>query len=174
MRSRMVECNDPLLPAFDNRDNADAARAVFDDSYANRKLTGANNYNNWTNQYELSSADAEFSSDPDEDGIDNLTEYSFGGIPTNGSDSAVMPIFRTSTDGSPSFEYVYRRRRDAADRGLHYDLSLRTNLLAGFWVADGYTETGTAVIDADFEWVTNSIPTANTTNQFIRMKCIAW
>ncbi|MCF7847642.1 MAG: sulfatase [Kiritimatiellales bacterium] len=175
MRTRMVQSTDPLLPAFDARDNADAARQVFDDAYANRKLTGISKYNTWTNKYGIYGAEAEFSADPDSDGLDNLTEYSFGAIPTNGNDGAVLPMFGAlETNDLQVLEYVYRRRLDAAARGLHYDLSLRNDLTAGYWKAEGYTETGTEAINSYFEWVTNSIPIAGTTNQFIRLKCIAW
>lgn len=176
MHDRMVACNDPLLPAFNERENADAARAVFDEVYPNRTLTGNGAYYDWaTDTHGLSPADADYFDDPDRDGLDNLTEYSFGGVPTNGNDEAVLPIFGAlDGDGFQTLEYVYRRRRDAGARGLHYDLSVRRDLRTGYWRAGGLAETGTEVIDSNFEWVTNSIPTADTTNQYIRLKCIKW
>jgi N-sulfoglucosamine sulfohydrolase len=175
MRTRMVESTDPLLPAFDNRANPDAARDVFAEAYPNRKLTGQAKYDNWKNAYGLVDGDADYSADPDGDGVDNMTEYAFGAIPTNGNNGAILPMFGKPAGGDfQTLEYVYRRRRDAAKRGLHYDFSLRTDLLNGCWTEAGDTETGTAIIDSDFEWVTNSISTASTTNGFMRLKCIAW
>jgi len=176
MRKRMVECNDPLLPAFEARGDADIAREVFEEIYPNRTLTGTSYYYKWaTNTFGLAFSDAGFSDDPDGDGLDNLTEYAFGAEPTNADDKVVFPIFGDMDgDSFQTLEYVYRRRRNADARGLHYDLSQRKDLFTGYWSTEGIIETGTEMIDSNFEWVTNSISTAGITNRFIRMRCIKW
>jgi len=85
-----------------------------------------------------------------------LFEYAVGDI----------PVFEADED---NFIYIYDRRRDADARGLSYQLELSDNLVSNVWSNSGYTETGTNTIDAAFEAVTNSIPTASKPNQFIRL-----
>ncbi|MCF7847536.1 MAG: hypothetical protein K9M45_01700 [Kiritimatiellales bacterium] len=98
--------------------------------------------------------------DADEDRLSNLYEYGLGGVPTNGNDIGILPTLGNPADaGFQTLEYIYRRRRDAAKRGLDYHLELTEDLMSNVWTNDGYTETGTAVIDAAFEYVTNEIPT---------------
>lgn len=97
--------------------------------------------------------------DIEPDGLDNLAEYALGGNPTINDAVTVMPVFDVSGAGSSKVvEYTYRRRRDAAARGLTYGLNVSSNLLVDWMsVGDAY-ETGTAIIDPDFESVTNEVP----------------
>lgn len=126
-------------------------------------------FESWVVDYGLFGSNALSSTDYDLDGMDNLLEYAFGGNPTN-SDAAVMLPTQTISDGA-TWEYVYRRRVDAATRGLNYDLLLATNGLAGSWnsVSNAY-ETGSGEIDEDFESVTNEIPIAGQDSGFIELK----
>ena len=62
--------------------------------------------------------------------------------------------------------FVYPRRKGA---GLAYWLETSGNLLSNDWVASGYTELpGVGSIDADFEAISNSVPTAES-QAFIRL-----
>jgi len=71
--------------------------------------------------------------------------------------------------GTNWLEYSYRRRTDAAARGLDYSLELNTNLVSGVWSTNGYAETGTAPLETGFEAVTNQVPTTEM-NRFIRLR----
>jgi len=68
-------------------------------------------------------------------------------------------------------QYIYNRRRAAADRGLNYAIIVKTDLIKDQWLSYGtFFETGSAVIDSDFEAVTNEIPTAYFAEGFFNMK----
>lgn len=128
-------------------------------------------YEMWASGYGLFGRDAEVSANPDSDAMPNLIEYGLGGNPTNDLDPGVLPCFgRMDTDGTNAFEYVYRRRRDAAARGLTYFLELNPDLVAGTWTNDGYSVVGTGAINTDFEAVTNRVPAEALLHQFIRLK----
>jgi len=120
----------------------------------------------WTVGYGLIGTNANMTANSDGDPLNNLYEYGLGGVPTNGNDIGILPVY--GSEGS-SFQYIYRRRRDAAARGLSYALELTDNLVSNNWSSSGYAETGTNAIDTDFEAVTNSIPTVAKPSQFIRL-----
>jgi hypothetical protein len=104
--------------------------------------------------------------DPDNDGKNNLLEYAFGSLPTLGTDDVgaqdCFPRFG-KTDGEyfQTLELLYNRRRDAAARGLTYELKAVSNLAAAAWSTNGITETGAGAVDTDFEIVTNRISIGN-------------
>lgn len=128
-------------------------------------------YDTWTSGFNLSGTDAEWSADPDTDGLDNLTEYGLGGNPTNANDMDVLPTFALVEAGEINWmEYVYRRRSDAAIRGLDYYLELNTNLVAGVWTNSGYIATDPGGSAGGFEVVTNFVPTESFSAMFIRLR----
>jgi hypothetical protein len=92
--------------------------------------------------------------DPELDGILNIFEYAFGGHPLNAGDQDVLPMVSVDPSG---MEFTYRRRLDAASRGLTYTVRRSADLQAGSWTTAGVSETGTATIDAEFESVTTGI-----------------
>jgi hypothetical protein len=126
----------------------------------------------WTTGYGLAGADAELLANPDGDALNNLAEYALGGVPTNGNDASVIfPTFGTpANEMSQGLEYTYRRRINAAALGLSYALELSNSLLPPSWSTNGYTETGAAAVDSDFETVTNQIPVDTEPQQYIRLK----
>jgi hypothetical protein len=127
-------------------------------------------YEAWASKYGLSGSNAELSANPDLDGLVNLTEYGLGGNPTNAMDVGILPVFGMVTaDGTNWFEYVYRRRSDAAARGLLYYVELNTNLVSGAWTNTGYIVTGTGAFDAGFEVVTNRVPIEAFSTLFTRL-----
>ncbi len=102
--------------------------------------------------------------DPDEDGLVNLYEFGVGGNPTNPGSTGHTPTY---ANASNTFRYVYPRRRAS---GLNYWLETSDNLLSNDWSNSGYTELPlTGNINADFEAVTNELPTDGS-RTFIRLK----
>ena len=108
---------------------------------------------------------------PDGDALNNLAEYAFGGAPDNPADAAgLLPVSGIESGGGSNWmEYVYRRRTDAATRGLSYTLEECSNLVSGAWSAILTAPSGTAPLEAGFEAVTHQIP-ATEANQFIRLR----
>ena len=101
--------------------------------------------------------------------MDNLLEYALGGNPTNHDSGAKLPTFGTgSEDGTNWFNYVYRRRLDAAARGLTYEVLATENLVSNLW--NGTSEFDKRPIDAEFESVTNRVSTDAETQQFIKLE----
>lgn len=119
-------------------------------------------YDQWVTDNSLTGGDALRTADPDADGMENLLEYALGGDPNIDDADAKLPVSGIeSVGGTNWFGYVYRRRLDAAVRGLEYGVTLNdTDLVFGSWTNIGTSaEFGTAPIDADFESVTNVFST---------------
>jgi len=111
------------------------------------------------------------SADPEGDGIGNLIEYALGGFPNLGNEQGILPrIGKLPEESFQGLEYIYRRRRDAAARGLTYTVEASTNLPSSVWSTGGVTETGTGIVDGDFVSVTNRISFENSPAGFIRLK----
>ncbi len=93
------------------------------------------------------------------DGMDNLFEYAVGGDPLVDDAAALIPV-STFLDAD-TWLYIYRRRNDAAARGLTYDLQFKSDLIYDLtWTSTGGAgETGTNTTDLAFDVVTNTIPT---------------
>jgi len=102
--------------------------------------------------------------DPNGDGLESLLEYAFGGNPNLGNNGGILPVLGPVDS---EFEYIYLRRRDAATRGLAYDVQRTDSLVVPWSSAQGTEES--AVIDDDFELVTKRVDTAGTTNGFLRL-----
>jgi hypothetical protein len=125
----------------------------------------------WGDEYELTGSDTNYTAHTDTDGMNQLVEYGLGGNPTNDDAIAVLPITEMVEDGGTNWlEYIYRRRTDAASRGLEYWLELNTNMMSGSWTSNGYTEVNAGPLETGFEAVTNRISTESETNQFIRLR----
>jgi len=128
-------------------------------------------YASWSDEYGLTGSGTNYTAHTDTDGMNQLLEYGLGGNPTNDDAAAVLPITEMVEDGGTNWmEYVYRRRTDAAGRGLDYWLELCTNLTAGGWSTNGNFEVNAGPLEAGFEAVTNRISTESETNQFIRLR----
>ena len=109
--------------------------------------------------------------DPDGDGLDNLTEYAFGG------DAAVPSQVRPGTTASlsPSFQtgpaaISWLQRRDAVDRALGYMLERSSSLAPGTWTGVNPASTSTSVLDSDFVIVTATLPMDARSRLFFRVR----
>jgi hypothetical protein len=116
--------------------------------------------------------DAADLADPDQDGQNNLCEYALGGFPLLGKNddpgAAGFPSFgQRGADLFQGLELLYSRRRDAAARGLRYELKGATNLMSSGWSTNGISEVGAGTLDDDFEMVTNRIVLGDT--GFVRL-----
>lgn len=106
--------------------------------------------------------------DPDLDGMDNLLEYVLGGNPLFGDAATTLPTLEATPD---VLEYIYNRRNDAVTRGLTYGLLMNTSGLQFAWTNVGSSfETGSTVIDAEFDSVTNIVPIVGKDLGFVNLE----
>jgi hypothetical protein len=121
----------------------------------------ASAYDLWANMQGLEGTDADWFADPDGNGLDNQSDYALNGM---------VPIWGMENTGDSNVvEYVFQRRRDAAARGLAYNVEWTDNLVSNVWSSAGVAESGNEVIDAGFEAVTNRIP-ADLPQKFIHLE----
>lgn len=116
----------------------------------------AHSYLEWVSGVVSNALEWGYDDDPDGNGLGNLFEYAAG----------APPSFAPTGD---EFIYIYARRRDAAVRGLSYQLEFSDHLVSNAWHSGSHTESGTQIVDANFERVTNAVPTAGEDGQFIRL-----
>jgi O-glycosyl hydrolase len=104
--------------------------------------------------------------------LDNLSEYAWGGDPSDGSDRGREPQQALAAAGGTNFiEYVYYEREDAASRGLKSILTVATDLVAADWTDGTPYEIGRgAAGTAGYNAVTNRIPADGKDEQFIRLQ----
>ncbi len=103
--------------------------------------------------------------DDDQDGLPNLSEYALGGNPTNPADRGHVPTVGT---GTTWLDYVHAQR-SAPNSGITYTVEVTDDLVSPNWTTNGVEIVGTGVLDAEFDTVTNRIPTETKTEQFIRL-----
>ena len=120
----------------------------------------------WQELYSLTGSDAELTADLEPDGLINLLEYAYGGNPNVDDAASVSPVI--DAEGS-WFNYVYRRRTDAADRGLEYNVYSSANLVFDP-ITNATAEAGSATIDSEFESVTNRVSTDVEDSQFLELE----
>lgn len=116
--------------------------------------SAATNFTGWVNQYPTLGTSTNYLDDPDADGLNNLLEYAFGGVPTDSDATGLEPISMMDEAG---LLYTYRRRTDAAARQLDYSVLSGAELSLDA-ITNATEEVGSAAIDADFEVVTNRVP----------------
>lgn len=110
-------------------------------------------------------SDDSYSADADRDGRSNLMEFAVGGDPNSMNDGAVIP---TITKNGSSFQFVYRRRLNAAANGLNYSVKRSTSLESGSWSTNGISEAAASPVDASYENVTTNIESAE--KVFVRLE----
>jgi dienelactone hydrolase len=133
-------------------------------TFSNLNWSGGNyrkdeEFKRWGAGYGLRGNNAAPGFDVEPDGSDNLFEYAIGGSPVAEDSNTLLPWMRMPPSAEfQGMEYVYRRRRDAAARGLTYAVQGASNLVADSWSTNGVSEIGSGILDAEFESVTNRIP----------------
>ncbi len=143
---------------------------VWNETIVRSAPAGRTDYDIWADNYHLTGDDALPTSDIEPDGMENMLEYVLGGNPWANDAAAILPTSEFTMD---SIEYVYRRRLDAAERGLDYGLVLNTNGLDSAWdSATTNYETSTDPIDAYFESVTNEIPITGVDVGFVNLEVV--
>ncbi len=90
--------------------------------------------------------------DYDNDGIDNKTEYAFGGDPLSPASQGTLPRIG---QGASGLAYIYLLRNDPA---LSATTTVRTNLLTGAW--EPWTTQSGSGPEGDFTFYTNTLPTS--------------
>jgi hypothetical protein len=109
--------------------------------------------------------------DSEGDGVDNRTEYWFGGNPTVDDAATILPTFGIVPEsGTNWLEYVYRRRSDHQVRGLDYTVEATTNLVSGSWSTSGVMDAGSGSAGSGMDSITNRISTKQRPEQFIRLR----
>ena len=142
-------------------------KALYDDIYL--KVVEGTTYEDWVADWGLTGSDTNRTADIEPDGMDNLLEYALGGNPLVDDAASIMPGLQFPD--STTLEYIYRRRNDAAARGLTYDLQAKGDLVADPWTTTGGAyETGTSVIDVEFDAVTNSADITGTPELFLNLE----
>ncbi len=137
---------------------------------ATLKICVVGYYDTWASVEGLNAGNKDWLLNPDGDDLNNLLEYALGGSPTNGLEiPSITPTGEMVNVGSNVVDYVYRRRTDAAARGLDYTLEVATNLLAGSWSTNFHMEVATAPLEVGFESVTNRVDTVPD-SRFIRLR----
>jgi hypothetical protein len=106
--------------------------------------------------------------DFDLDGIENVYEFLFGSDPSvSNAPTVILPQFNIAAD---MFEYVYRRRQDAAARNLSYIPQQSPTLLSNGWSSAGITEVSSTFLDAETLIVTGHFPMLGTSSRFFRLR----
>ena len=88
-------------------------------------------------------------------------EYALGGNPIAGGDAAgQLPMVAIVEEGGEEYlEMTFRRRSDAALRGLTYTPQQSPDLSPGSWIASGITVESIVPIDTSFDAVTVRLTT---------------
>ena len=128
-------------------------------------------YRSWSRLLALPGA----ADDPDEDGVDNLSEYAFGGDPAvpaqvrPGTSVFLVPVFQPGS-GSGSAAISWLQRQDAEERALGYVLESSPSLTAGAWQRATPLSVSASVLDSDFEIVTAALPADDRGRGFFRVR----
>ncbi len=109
----------------------------------------------WAQGFGLSGSDADPDFDYEPDGMDNLTEYALGGIPTEDDAATVLPEFGIAEDaGTDWFYYIHNERTD--DASLTFTVQLKDDLIIDpTWETAGVEFVGESAVVDDFKSVTN-------------------
>ncbi len=132
---------------------SDGVITTFDDVNLTFSVLAA--YDLWIATFStVPAGERDYLSTPSGTGYTNLELYAFGGDPTSITSLAdAVPAAAVIGDGGSNYlELTYRRRIDAATRGLSYTPVFSTDLAV--WSSTGATEVSVTPIDADFESVT--------------------
>ncbi|VGO16421.1 hypothetical protein PDESU_05012 [Pontiella desulfatans] len=137
------------------------------------EVSGLGNYDEWAAGHGLYFSNAWKTVDLEPDGLDNWTEYIFGGDPGIDDTGSILPVFlprRSEAEAGGNYEYIYRRRSDYLARGLSYTVEATTNLVSGAWSTNGVIDAGVGFLDPATDSVTNRVSTEELPQQFLRLR----
>lgn len=139
---------------------------------ASTNTTPTSLWNDWIGSYPGVGANSNQLDHGDSDRLDNLTEYAYGGDPSDGGSQGNAPLQSQVTAGGTNYiEYVYFERTDAPARGLSSQLTVGTDLVVTNWADGSGYQTGSGASGiSGFNAVTNRIPTEPEARQFIRLQ----
>ena len=136
--------------------------------------TATSLWNEWINLYSGVGSNSNLLDHGDSDDLDNLTEYAFGGDPSDGGSQGNIPSQSlVDVGGTDYIEYVYYMRDDAGGRGLAYLITTDTDLVAApGWTNAHYEVTGTNTSTgiSGFNAVTNRMSTDPEAQRFLRLQ----
>ncbi|MEM7146137.1 MAG: LamG-like jellyroll fold domain-containing protein [Verrucomicrobiota bacterium] len=154
----------------------DGQVTTFDDVAVT--FTGVPYYDLWAGGFPgFTGSDALAGGNADGDDRTNLEEYADGGNPTVAGDGTgeYPQVVTVEDEGQSYFEVTYLRRRDAAVRGLSYEVERCDDLAAAVWLTSGVTEVDVTEVDAEFEAVTVRLDDPMIPNggpEFLRVKVV--
>ena len=122
-------------------------------------------YGNWSKTHGL--IERGFESDPDLDGVQNLSEYALGGDPTVFASQALFPP-EISIDGTNAV-FVYPRRKYHQQLGLSYVVESCSDLVSNEWNTSVGIETAES-LGNEFERVAHQVSFAGEINEFYRVR----
>ena len=124
----------------------------------------------WIGQYPGVGSSTNKMDNPDGDSLDNLSEWALGGNPDDAGDIGHVPASGLVDEGGTNwFTYGYAKRNDAAALGLTYTVEQNTDIGFPSWTNDNYEVVGSGGLDAEFDTVTNRMPTEAESKQFLRL-----
>ncbi len=109
----------------------------------------------------------------DSDGLDNLTEYAFGGDAGDPAEQGNVPVESQVSEGGTNYiQYVYFERGDAAARGLVSILKVGTDLVFTDWTngVEFIEFVGSGAGPEGYTAVTNRISTDDDDKRFLRLQ----
>lgn len=121
-------------------------------------------FSGWINDYNLSGGDEAADADPDGDGVDNLSEYGFGGNPTNAALTGTLPVYEI---GGGTVQIVHVEQTGAAS-GISYSVQQTPQLVSPAWTATGITLVGESGDVDGFKTVTNQV-SADAAEKFLKV-----
>ena len=129
-------------------------------------------WNDWITSYPGVGANSNLLDHGDSDDLDNLTEYAWGGNPSDAGNRGNVPVqSQVAAGGTNYLEYIYYERTDADDRGLASILEVGTDLVITNWADGSGFEYGSGASGvAGYNAVTNRVPTDMDAKQFIRLQ----
>jgi hypothetical protein len=167
--SRYVYTFDPPIELADGADVLVAATAGQWGLEGVVVRTGAlaKPYDLWADNQMLRGTEADWFSDLDGDGLDNMTEYALGGDPQTADAQAVLPrLGKTASEAFQGLEYSYRRR--IGDPGLSCRVEQAGSLISNVWSTVTNIPAVSAT-DMNFETVVYSV-TSDAPRQFFRLQ----
>jgi hypothetical protein len=142
-------------------DNRPAGTTRDIDYFGLNNTTYLTPFEQWTDSYGIYNEKAASDADPDNDAVDNLNEWAFGGNPGNSNDTGITERRFAVNTGEGNVVYVYPRLK--SNPRPTYTLKETGGLVYGPWINNegAYTITAgeTWPNEPDFEAVTNQVPT---------------